>query len=757
MNSRNEQLLQRLLAMFMVEADEHVGSLSISLREMEAGVSDTRARELVEKTFREVHTLKGAARTVNLTHLVALCHAMETLLAGLKRGEQKLDAGMVDVLAAGLSALRRMVPSAENGNSPPPVPDLEALVHRLEAANRGRAAPTPTAPPKASILVPAPAPVPVPIPVIVTPNLAPTDAVPVVPEEPVASRPVAGRQNSLRVPIERLDFLLHQAEDLIGAKLAGAERVRAIRTLGNGLAERARLRGRVEAAGLADHDAHTLAWIQAGLGRLAMEADHDARNLAKGVDLLLDGTKRVLMLPASSLLEPAAQNVRELSRTLGKDIRLDLTGQDLELDRRVQEELRDALLHLTRNAIDHGIETADERLAAGKPARATLSLSVAQRDGGKAEITIRDDGRGMDRSRLVAEAISAGLVDAVDAESLSYDQSLDLAFHSGLSTSTGVTDISGRGLGLAIVQEKVERLGGSISVESAPGHGTTFRMLLPVTMASFRVVLTDVAGQYYAMPTNRIERVGRVASNYVQNVDGREMVRLDGRPLALVRLSDLLRLPTPPIPAGDYRHYVVMAASGQRLAVEVDHVLGESEILMKPLSWPLTRVPAVAGAMVLPSGRLGFVLNVHELLRTALRPDFQVGTIRAAGPATESVRQSILIAEDSITARTLFKHVLEAAGFRVRTCVDGMEAWNVLAGERFDLVVSDVEMPRMGGFDLTSRIRQDPRLADTPVILITSLETREDRERGVDVGASAYIVKKSFDQSDLLDIIGRLI
>jgi len=202
---------------------------------------------------------------------------------------------------------------------------------------------------------------------------------------------------------------------------------------------------------------------------------------------------------------------------------------------------------------------------------------------------------------------------------------------------------------------------------------------------------------------------------------------------------------------------VVLAGGGQRLAVEVDQVLGESEVLMKPLAWPLTHVPSVGGAVILPSGRLGFVLNVHDLLRTALRPDFQVRPAQAADGHRLADRKSILIAEDSITARTLFKHVLEAAGFRVRTCVDGMEAWNVLAGEIFDLVVSDVEMPRMTGFELTERIRQDARLTDIPVILITSLETREDRERGVDVGASAYIVKRSFDQSDLLSIIGRLI
>ncbi|MBP7334460.1 response regulator [Niveispirillum sp.] len=746
MNSRNEQLFQRLLAMFTVEAEEHVGSLAVSLRELEQGVSEQRARELIEKTFREVHTLKGAARTVNLTHLVALCHAMESLLALLKRGDLRLAPAVVAVLSDGFAALRQMVPNEVNGTSPPPVDRLDMLVQRLEGAARLGSSPPPLPPPPTAPPV-ALAPTPPPPPVQPPPP-------PPKPARDEGARPAA--RQTLRVPIERLDFLLHQAEELITAKLSGGERVAEIRALGHGLTERMRTRQRLDAAQQADHDAQTLAWIGAKLGRLALEADQDVRGLSKGVDSLLSGTKQVLMLPAATLLEPVAQDLRDLSRRQGKDVHLVLAGQELELDRRVQEELREALLHLARNAIDHGIELPADRLAAGKPAHATVTLSVSQREGGRAEIAIADDGKGMDLGRLASEAVAQGLLEAEQAAGLASDQVMALAFQSGLSTSNAITDISGRGLGLAIVQEKVERLGGTVTVESLPGRGTTFRLLLPVTMAAFRVVMADVCGGCYAMPTNRIERVGRVASGEVMTVEGREMLRIDGRPLALVRLCDLLRLGAAG-PAGDFRSYIVLAAAGQRLAVEVEHVVGESEILMKPLGWPLTRVPAVAGAVALPSGRLGFVLNVHEVLRAALRPDFQAMAARPVTNATANARKSILIAEDSITARTLFKHVLEAAGFRVRTCVDGMEAWNVLAGELFDLVVSDVEMPRMGGFELTERIRQEPRLSDIPVILITSLETREDRERGVDVGASAYIVKRSFDQSDLLDIIGRLI
>ncbi|SNS48633.1 MULTISPECIES: response regulator [unclassified Azospirillum] len=746
MNSRNEQLLQRLLAMFTVEAEDHATALGAALLELDRGVAEERRRELVEKIFRQVHTLKGAARTVNLGSLVALCHALESLLALVKQGNMALDGDLRELLHRSLGAIRVMIPGGGNGPSPADPPGLDRLVGDInhKAGAPGMASPPPP---------PLPPPIPAPAPPVATVAEIPA-AVPPVPEQAAAHRPV---KQTVRVPIAQLDRLLHQAEELIGAKLSGAERAAMLRGLGRELGERTRSRSRLGRAAQADHDAQTLAWLGSRLSKLATEADQEARGLAKSVDGLLSGTKQVLMQPATNLLDLVAQNVRELSREQGKDIQLVVAGEGLELDRRVQEELRDALLHLIRNAIGHGLETPAERLAQGKPGQGTLSISLAPRDGGRAEITISDDGRGMDGGRLVAEAIAQGVVDAEEAAALNQGQILALAFQSGLSTSSGLTDLSGRGLGLAIVQEKVERLGGTIAVETAPGAGTSFRLLLPVTMAAFRVVMTRVGTQCLALPTNRVERVARIPWRAVELVDQREVVRVDGKAVGLVRLADLLRLSGGPEPEGEFRHYLVVAAAGQRIAIEVDQIIGETEILMKSLGWPLAQVACVAGAIMLPSGGLGFVLNVHELLRSALRQDFPTRPARSLTSMAAPARKSILIAEDSITARTLFKHVLEAAGYRVRTAVDGLEAWGLLAEESFDLIVSDVEMPRMSGFELTGKIRHDPRTADLPVILITSLETREDRERGVDVGASAYIVKKSFDQSDLLDMIGRLL
>lgn len=745
MNSRNEQLLQRLLAMFTVEAEEHVGSITSSLLELERGVAPDRLKEIVEKVFREVHTLKGAARTVNLGALVALCHALESLLVRMKQGETVLDRPILDLLHASMKAVATMVPGGANGPTPKAPANLDALIGQLNMlTGEGPASPPPPLLPPVK-MAPAAAPV------------VPAEEPPPPAPEPPASGRVGGRQ-TIRVPVAQIDFLLHQAEELINAKLSGAERVSDLRGLRRDLVERTRVRARLKPEAQADHDAETLAWLGSRLSGLAQAADNDARGLAKSVDGLLNGTKQVLMLPASTLLDLVAQNVHELSREQGKEIQLDISGGDLELDRRVQEELKDTLLHLVRNAIDHGIEPAEHRLAVGKPGQGTLSISVTQRDGGKAEIAIADDGRGMDGGKLVAEAVAAGVLEPEQANDLKPGQILALAFQSGLSTRKDVTDLSGRGLGLAIVQEKVERLGGTITVESRPGGGTTFRLLLPVTMAAFRVVIVTLGGRHFALPTHRVERVARAGANAIQLVEDRELVRVDGKALALISLGDLLRLPAPSEPPGPFRHYLVLAGGGQRVAVEVDQVVGETEILMKGLGWPLKQNPCIAGAMMLPSGGLGFVLNVHDLLRTSLRPDLKRRPARSSledmtGPA----RRSILIAEDSITARTLFKHVLEAAGYRVRTAVDGQEAWTLLGSESFDLVVSDVEMPRLSGFELTARIRQDKRLSDLPVILITSLESREDRERGVDAGANAYIVKKSFDQSDLLNTIGRLL
>ena len=337
---------------------------------------------------------------------------------------------------------------------------------------------------------------------------------------------------------------------------------------------------------------------------------------------------------------------------------------------------------------------------------------------------------------------------------------MPLIFQSGVTTSPIITDVSGRGLGLAIVREKVENLGGTISFETNLGSGTIFRIALPLTLATFRGVIIQLAEHLFVLPTANVERVVRISRDEIRTVENRETIELNGQVVSLVRLEEVLDLSRrkKPTHSIESQPAVVIASGEKRIAFAVDEILNEQEVLQKNLGKQLSRVRNVAGAAVLGTGNVASILNALDLIKSAVRmSSAAVKTALAPSEIKEAKRQSLLVVEDSITARMLLKNILETAGYAVTTAVDGIDAFTQLKSEEFDLVVSDVDMPRMNGFDLTIKIRKDKKLADIPVVLVTALESREDRERGIEVGANAYIVKSSFDQSNLQEIIKRLI
>jgi two-component system chemotaxis sensor kinase CheA len=497
--------------------------------------------------------------------------------------------------------------------------------------------------------------------------------------------------------------------------------------------------------------------LETQLTTLSRSADHDQRAFGGMVDNLLEDMKKVLVLPFSSLLEVFPKLVRDLARDQEKEVELDIRGADIEIDRRILEEMKDPLLHLIRNCIDHGIEKTAARLQSGKPARATLSIAVSQLNGNSVEIVVADDGGGIDVARLKQSAIKQHVLSEDDAGKLSDAEATALIFQSQVSTSPMITELSGRGLGMAIVREKTERLGGQISVDSHRGAGTRFTIVLPLTLATFRGILVETGGASFVVPTANVERVARIRRDTIRTIENRTTIVLDGRAVALVSLAEALGLDgLEDRDAGVYVSVLVLGAADRRIAFTVDAVLREQEVLVKPLGKNLRRVRNIAGATILGSGRVVPILSTRDLLRSAVQ--LHGGGSRPAPVASpETARRSILIAEDSITSRMLLKNILESAAFEVTTAVDGLDALTRLKNGRFDLVVSDVEMPRLGGFELIQKIRADKELATIPVVLVTSLASREHRERGVEVGANAYIVKSSFDQSDLLEVVRRLI
>jgi two-component system chemotaxis sensor kinase CheA len=487
------------------------------------------------------------------------------------------------------------------------------------------------------------------------------------------------------------------------------------------------------------------------------------------VDVLLDETKRLLMMPCATLFESFPLTVRQLARELGKEAELTITGGEIELDKRILSQVKDPLIHLLRNSLDHGLETPDERERCGKPRRGSIKVQVAQVDGAVVEMRITDDGKGINIERVKQSAVKLGIISSEEAQKLGYDESIALIFRSQLSTSQIITEISGRGIGLAVVDENIKKLGGRLKVETEQGRGTTFVITLPVTIATFRGVLVDVANKTFAVPTTSIDRVVRVKKDDIKPVEGNNTILLGQSLIPVCDMEDVLELPgagTRQQDAQDKQLTVAIVGSGDnRIGFVVDEVLEEQEVLVKSLGQVFAGVRNVSGVTILGSGKVVPILNSSDMLNWSRKHRFMRAkkNVQTAKPTThQKTRKNnsdkkILVVDDTLTARILLRNIFESAGFTIKTANDGAEALSVLKGESFDLVVTDIEMPVMNGFELTEQIRADNKLSDVPVIMVTSMTSREDRERGVAVGANAYFVKSSFDQSNLLDVIATLV
>ena len=787
MNKKNDELLKKLLTTFRVEADEHLQALSSGLLALEKTPAGEQRAEIIEQIFREAHSLKGAARAVNLTHIESVCQSLESAFAGLKDKRLAPVPPLFDLLHQAIDALVGFlaVGASVSGAHPPLV---AALIRRFDDVLKGALpASEALAEPAASTVAHA-----LPLALSLTSDesmdgrgraLSGTGA-----DEPTdgRGRALSGTgAETVRVSTAKLDAVMRQVEELLVPCLASAQRARdlrevvasfadwkkqrgkmqpALRLIGRYAADSGKLNGATqrprELTKLLEHlDAEHLFMkaLEQRLLRLDSFAEHDRRTLAGMSDSLLHDVKAMHLLPFSSLIESFPRFTRELARDQGKQVELTIQGGEIKIDRRILEEMKDPLIHLLRNGIDHGIEQPAVRMHKRKLPHGTITLAISQKDSGKVEILVADDGAGIAAAKVKAAACRLGVVSAEEAQRLGEPETLALVFQSGVTTSPIITDVSGRGLGLAIVREKVERLGGTVAIESHPDVGTAFRITLPLTLANFRGVLVRAGGQLFIIPAARVERVTRVADKDIRTVENRETIALDGQVVALAWLSDALELPraVAGVAAGDAAA-IVLGLGVARIAFRVDAILGEQEVLVKTLGRQLARVRNVAGASVLGTGQVVPVLNVPDLLKSAVRR-----AVVARAPVTvekpAAAKASILVVEDSITSRALLKNILESAGYRVTVAVDGIDAYTELKTAAFDLVVSDVEMPRMDGFDLTAKMRADKQLAQLPVVLVTALGSRAHRERGIDVGANAYIVKSSFDQSNLLEIVRRLI
>jgi two-component system chemotaxis sensor kinase CheA len=472
------------------------------------------------------------------------------------------------------------------------------------------------------------------------------------------------------------------------------------------------------------------------------------------VNTLEEQVHAARLLPLSTLFALFPRMVRDLAKQQGKEVDLVIEGGEISVDKRILEEMKDPLMHILRNALDHGIERPAERERQGKPRGSVVRLR-ALREGSGVMLEVSDDGRGLDMEAIRQVALKRGLHDATTLATMTAAQLQQLIFLPGFSTSTFVTELSGRGVGLDVVRANVEHLKGDIRIESSPQQGTVMQVRLPLSLATTRLLLAGVGDRLYGLPIEFIHTSRRIREEDIFNLEGRPTIKLDGQPLMAPRLADLLALP-----AGKQRSEtvcIVIQVGDARLGLRVDELLGEEEVVTKPLGAPLTRVRNVFGLTILGSGEICAVLNPADLLRSAhkLAAEPAGNKLERAIPLVP-VKVCILLVEDSALVRAMEKRILEDAGYEVVDAADGLDALNALGRHPFAAVVSDITMPNMDGLTLTARIRQEPRYKNLPVILVTALASDDDKRRGLEVGANAYIPKPSFDQRVLLETLRRL-
>jgi len=783
----DDDFLRELLSTFVAEAQEHLDAATNRLLSLERGLEGAEAFQHWADVFRELHSLKGAARAMNLEQIESVAHRLETLFGRARNGETRPTPAFYNLVYRALDALCDMVREA-GGLTPAIKHDLPGLLAQLDVANTAAEIAPPAAPPV--VLPEATEPPSTPLPAPPSPAAPELPAAAVEPSPGPASAGGAPVEESVRVATAKLEALMAQMGELQVARLGAEQRGLELRMLLDEVeaweAEQwAKRAGPVLSGADRDSLVRASAAVEGLVARvhelsgrlrsLQRRYDTDQRRLTQVMAGLQDNVRRMRMLPISTVFGTFPRMVRDLAHDLGKDVRLVIQGGDTEVDRSVLEQIKDPLTHLLRNSLDHGIELPQARQSADKSPTGTITLSAAQQ-GDSIIIEVADDGQGIDVAQVRASAVKKGIITAAEAQAMSEHEALWLIFRSGVSTSATVSDVSGRGVGMDVVRDKVERLHGLIDVHSTLGAGARFTLTLPLTVATTLCLLVQAAGQTFAVPITNVIRIVRLQADSVGNVEGQAAIRPEGRPILLLNLAQVLGLAAPrpdqpPAPkpgrnstgaaaAADLGTAIILGSAEKRLAFRVDAVTNAQEVVIKPLPKPFLRVRHLVGASILGTGEVVLVVNAADLLRASAPANAPQA---APAPPEETRPRTIMVVDDSITTRTLEKNILEAAGFVVRAYADGLEAWNALQADGctpdgvFDLVVSDVSMPRLNGFDLTVRVRGDQRLKNLPVVLVTSLESREDREHGLQAGADAYITKGAFDQDNLLETIRRLV
>ncbi len=748
----SEDFLESLRQDFLLEAGEYLDQMQEVLLHMEETLQPDREPAEVELIYRITHSLKGAARSVNLPLIEQLCMSLEEVWKKIRNGSLGVKPEMFEVFNSSVDLLRQLLDEVRNGNYLTGPYQVEALRKRVEALLTTRPGipsllheelsftEQPVNPPAQHAEATAES-------ELITDEVqtkAWAEAAEI--SQPVKSGKMIGKGGGdmVRVPEAKLEYLLSEVEELIALhkSLDDFERQLELmnanlRSLQRQFAQHKEYSEEIRAFELLNNE----------LARRMSRYTHEGYQHKSA---LLHHLQQLLMFPMSEVFDVLPRMVRDIAKSKKKQVNLAVEGDDTRVDRRIIEGIKDPLIHLMRNAVDHGIEAPEQRLAFGKPAAGQLKISARINGEGKLQIVIADDGRGLHTQRLKERAVSMKLISQEQANLMDESEVHKLIFVSGLSTTTQTSDISGHGLGMSIVLEKIEALSGSILVKSESGNGTTFSITLPRVLSLFRGILVREYEYYILVPIPIVHKAMRMKGSQIRQLGAMPVIDYMNETVPVIRLSQLLNLPHKTASAERNQHYnMLIIRSGTRTVVlQLGEVVGEVSGVVRPFEHGMGQSDYFAGAVILTSGQIAFVLRSDVIS--------DVGTKAAVVNEPERVRH-LLVVEDSLTIRNLLRNILETAGYQVTTANDGLDAVKKLEKGSFDAVVSDIEMPRMNGFELTRKIRNYEQWKFMPIVLVTSLESEDDKRKGMEAGASAYVTKRDFEKGNLLQILDHLL
>lgn len=722
----------KYIARFATEAVEHLAKMNEATLALEKNAAD---QEMMNQLFRSAHTIKGSSRMLGLVQIGELAHKLEDALEALKNGSA--GAGFFDVVFRALDMISAMVDQVKAGGEN--TLDASGLLDELQRAAKGEAvdgkADKSDAPPAPVAAAPEPA--------------SPRPAVQQEALQPVMKMK---RVETVRVDTHKLD----EATKLVGEMVSNQSRLKQNLTYLEALRrETARsldmvsnIGGGTDVADVAELSRR----INVMLRQVALHYKNDLAYQSLLTEELLEKVTSMRMLPIATILDTFQRYARDISAACGKRVEVVAEGADTELDKTIIEKIGDPLLHMIRNSIDHGIESAEERKSAGKPETGTIRISAGY-DGSVAYIDVSDDGGGIHLDKIKEKALQKKLYDKETLDAMPDNEILNLIFRPGFTTSSFITDISGRGVGMDVVKDTiVGQLKGSVHVQTEAGKGTTFNIKLPLTLAIMRVFLVTVGDALYGLMVDSIVEVLKIKRSEIIDVVDKKAIRLREKLLPVVELRSILSMQGDA--AGQDATLVMLSYGDEMLGVVVDALISEEDMEIKPLPRHMKNIGLVSGVSVTGKNDMVVVLNTAKLF--AMAKDVKVPI---AARAAESVRKAvhILVVDDSVNTREIERSILESYGYQVDVATDGLDGYEKSLNTHYDLVVTDVEMPRMDGFSLTEKLRKDAAYKHTPIVIVSSRDKEDDKRRGMQAGANAYIVKGSFDQSNLLSTVQALV